>query len=399
MAETKPVPSNLVFALCFLAALTEGYDLQSAGLTAPKFAPLFHLDPAHLSWVFSANTFGLFLGAIIGGRLADSVGRRGVLIASMITFGVFSIATALVHDSNALIAMRFLTGLGLGGALPNIIALTAESGRPQDAAMRVTMLSAAMPFGGTIAGGLLVAMPNLDWSVIFWIGGAIPILVARVMMIALPESQSFQSHRAAGTRVKLWEALAGDGRLVTSILLWTSFFFTLLLLYLLLNWLPSLLVSKGFSKPEASMVSMAFTIGGGIGGVILGVVARMPMRWLLYVVTWLGMAAGMVWLALLGHDLLLGCTAGFIIGFFVIGGQFLLYGLSSHLYPSQMRGTGVGFAVGIGRLGSIAGPLFAGILLVAGRDAGTVMLAVVPMIFAALAAAVPLVIRRRQTLH
>lgn len=390
-ADAKPGSANLVFGLCFLAALAEGYDLQSAGLTAPKFAPVFHLDAASLSWVFSANTLGLFLGAIVGGRLADSIGRRGLLIASMITFGLFSIATALVTDSHGLIAMRFLTGLGLGGALPNIIALTAESSRPQDAAMRVTMLSAAMPFGGTVAGGLLVGIPALDWRVIFWVGGIAPILTAVLMLFVLPESEPFRQHQAAGTRTALTEALAGEGRLVTSLLLWVSFFFTLLLLYLLLNWLPSLLVGKGFSKPEASMVAMAFTIGGGIGGVILGILARMPKRVTLYCITWAGMAAGMTWLALLGHDIVLGCTAGFIIGFFVIGGQFLLYGLSSEVYPSPMRGTGVGFAVGIGRLGSIAGPLFAGVLLVAGRDAGTVMLAVVPMIFAALAAAVPLV--------
>lgn len=395
MSDRKP---GVTFALCFLAALAEGYDLQCAGLTAPKFAPVFHLDPAHLSWVFTANTIGLFLGAIAGGRIADGIGRRWLLTGSMAVFGLFSIASAMAPDSPALILMRFLTGLGLGGALPNIIALTAEASDPRTAATRVTMLSAAMPFGGGAAGGLLVAFPAIDWRVIFWVGGVAPLLTAAVMVFALPESPVFAVRRDP-EKVNILKALSEDSRALATVLLWVSFFCTLLVLYLLLNWLPSLLVGKGFAKTEAAMVAMIFTLGGGLGGLCLGPLARRSVRRWLFCLTWLGMAGGMVWLSLVGHDVMMASLAGLILGFFVIGGQFLLYGLSSELYPDRMRGTGVGFAVGVGRLGSVAGPLLAGGLLVAGKSSATVMQAVVPLILLALAAVLPLVWRDCRALH
>jgi len=385
----KPDKLSLVFPLGCLAALVEGYDLQSAGLTAPKFAPLFHLDPAHLSWVFTANTLGLFIGAIAGGRVADHIGRRVVLIASMLVFGVFSVATAVSPDSEALIAMRLLTGLGLGGALPNLIALTAESSPPNLAAMRVTLLSAAMPGGGGIASALLAFIPSLDWRVIFWIGGFAPIAIGAVMWALLPESPTF-THRPPSRRGHILAALTADGRTVTTLRLWAAFFLTLMVLYLLLNWLPVLLVSKGYSKPEAAMVALSFTAGGVLGSIGIGWLARRPKRWRVYLATWLGMALSMGGLGLIGHDLPLGLLAGFGVGIFVNGGQFLLYGLCAEPYPAALRGTGVGFAVGVGRFGSIAGPLLAGALLAAGKDAGTVLIGVVPLILLALVAVLPL---------
>ena len=386
MADRRARP-GLVFFLCFLAAIAEGYDLQSAGLTAPKFAPLFHLDPAILSWVFTANTLGLFLGAVAGGGLADRIGRRRVLIIAMLLFAVFSIVTALSPDTPELIGMRFLTGLGLGSALPNLIALTAETAPPGTASTRVTMLSAAMPLGGGVASLLLIVFPALDWRVIFWVGGLFPLLVGAAMLALLPESPVFRRDRP---RVSPAAALTGDGRTLTTVLLWLSFVFTLIVLYIQLNWLPSLLVAKGFSKVQAVMVALFFTIGGVCGGLLLGPLSRMKTRRALYVVTWAGMAAGMVGLGLVGHDITAACAAGAVIGFFVNGGQFMLYGLAPVLYPDAARATGVGFAVGVGRLGSVLGPLYAGAVFALGHSAGTAFLAVVPVIALGLAAALPL---------
>ena len=378
------------FVLCVLAALAEGYDLQSAGVAAPRFAPLFHLDPAHLTWVFGGNTFGLFVGAIAGGRLADQFGRRGVLIASLAAFGAFSIATAFAPDASLLIAMRFLTGLGLGGALPNIIALTAEAGQDAHAARRVTLVSSGMPFGGAVAGLVMATWPGIGWQAIFWIGGLLPLVLAVVMIKALPESQTFVRQDRIDARQALW----GEGRSLTTLLLWLAFFFTLLVLYLMLNWLPSLLVTRGFTRPQATLAALSFTLGGGIGGLIIGSMAGIRWRGWLCAVTWLGMAAGMAWLASVGHDVTQAYVAAFVAGLFVIGGQFLLYGLSAEPYPPELRATGVGFAVGVGRLGSIAGPLFAGVLLTSGGDPRTVLLGLVPMILVATFAAV-LVGRRK----
>jgi len=163
-----------------------------------------------------------------------------------------------------------------------------------------------------------------------------------------------------------------------------------MVLYLLLNWLPVLLVSKGYSKPEAAMVALSFTVGGVLGSLIIGRLARQARRWRVYLATWIGMALSMGGLGLIGHTLPLGLLAGFCVGVFVNGGQFLLYGLSAEPYPAALRGTGVGFAVGVGRFGSIAGPLFAGWLLTSGKDAGTVLIGVVPLILLALVAVLPL---------
>ena len=396
MTQVKRTPAGLVFALCFIAGLCEGFDLQSAGITAPKFAPVFHLLPTQLGWVFSASTLGLFIGALFGGRLADRVGRRGVLIASTIIFGLFSIGTALVSDTNSLLLMRFLTGLGLGGAMPNLIALTAEAGKPERAAMRVTMLSSAMPFGGFLVGGVMVAMPDITWQTVFWIGGIAPILVAVLMVFVLPESEAFRHNRATGVKVDILNVLVGEKRLPATLLMWTAAFFTSLALYLLINWLPSLLVSKGFLKTDASKIAMVLTLGGAASGFVFGALVRVRQRGWLYLFTWLGMAASVAWMARLDHNIALACSAGFGIGFFLSGGGFLLYALATELYPSAGRGTGLGFLVAISRLGAVAGPLLAGVLLTANRGAGTVMLSLVPLIGVALVAA--LLLARKTTM-
>ncbi len=387
MTGVRKTPTGLVFALCFVAGLCEGYDLQSAGITAPKFAPVFHLLPTQLGWVFSASTFGLFIGALIGGRLADRVGRRGVLIASMVTFGLFSIGTALVADTNNLLLMRFLTGLGLGGAMPNLIALTAEAGKPERAAVRVTMLSSAMPFGGFLVGGLMVARPDIAWQSVFWIGGIAPILVAALMLFTLPESAAFRSNRETGVTVNILDALTGENRLGATLLMWIAAFFTSLALYLLINWLPSLLIGKGFLKADASKIAMVLTLGGAASGFAFGALVRVRQRGWLYLFTWLGMAASVAWMARLDHNIALACAAGFGIGFFLSGGGFLLYALATELYPSAGRGTGIGFLVGVSRLGAAAGPLLAGVLLTADRGASEVMLSLLPLIAIALVAA------------
>lgn len=391
--DTKANRPGWVFFLCFLAGLCEGYDMLVAGITAPKFAPVFGLDPQNLGMVFSASTFGLFVGALAGGRLADYVGRRAVLIVSLIALGVFSIATTMVSDVNSLLLMRFLTGLGLGGTLPNILALTNETSPPARAAMRVTMLGSAMPFGGAIVGILMVAQPDIDWKIVFWIGGVAPLLVAAQMALTLPESPAFLRRKNAGNTDEPRPSVAlalGGNRLLPSALIWLSSFTTALSLYMLINWLPSLLGSKGFDKPEAGQIVMFMTFGGAASGFVFGLLARAKRKWPLYLGTWLGMIASVAGMAMASDDLRAGCAASFGIGFFLSGGQFLLYALSTELYPAHIRGTGVGFAVGIGRLGAVAGPLLAGALLMGQQKADTVILAVIPLIVIGLAAALPL---------
>jgi AAHS family 3-hydroxyphenylpropionic acid transporter len=380
----------LTFALCFAAALVEGFDLQSAGVAAPKFGPIFALTPAQLGWVFSSNTFGLFLGAAFGGWISDRVGRRAVLVTSMFLFGLFSIATALAPDAQMLIVMRFLTGLGLGGAMPNLIAMTAETGSATNRATKVTVITAGMPAGGSLASLLAwLGGAELDWRTIFWVGGLAPIVVGIAMLFLLKESQAFERvvrDAAVPVRRDTMAALFGGGRAVRTLLLWLGFFFTLVVLYLNLNWLPTLLVGKGFERPDATLGVLLFSFGGAVGAVVLGLL--MPrLGWKVIVtLSYAGMAASLFAMAGVERDIGVMLIAAFGIGFFVIGAQYLLYGLSPMLYGSAIRGTGVGWAVAIGRLGSVAGPAIAAAILSGGGDSSDVLMAMLPFIAVAFVA-------------
>ena len=389
-SATAPLKGRDVttFSLCFLAALVEGFDLQSAGVAAPKFGPAYGLDPAILGWVFSSNTFGLFLGAAIGGAISDRIGRRAVLIVSMFLFGIFSLGTAFAPSTDAFIAMRFLTGLGLGGALPNLVSITAETGSPDNRALKVTLISAGMPLGGALAGALALLGPTLDWKVIFWVGGVAPILVGMAMIFLLQESASFVGllSQQAERRPTMVRALFGNGRAAPTLLLWTGFFCTLMVLYLILNWLPSLLIGKGFERADATLGTLLFSIGGAAGSMVLGLLMKRLGWRIIVILSYAGMAASILVMASLERDIALMLGAAFVIGFFVIGAQFLLYGFAPTMYPSQVRGTGVGWGVAVGRLGSVAGPAIAAAVLEAGRSASDVMLAMLPAIVLAFVA-------------
>ena len=183
-AEPTAQASGWTLALCWLAGMTEGYDIQSMGVAAPGLAPALHLGREQLGPVFSASLFGLLIGALACGRLADQFGRKWVLIGSMAVFGVFSALTALAWDGNSLMIIRVLAGLGLGGAMPNVIALSAEAVADERRARMVTLVTVGYPVGGALSSVVAAA---LGWRDIFWIGGATPLLIAPLMITALPE--------------------------------------------------------------------------------------------------------------------------------------------------------------------------------------------------------------------
>ena len=365
---------------CALAALVEGYDLQSAGLAAPRMAPAFGLAPGELAWVFSSNTIGLLFGALIGGRLSDRIGRKALLIASLLTFGAFSIGTTLASGLYGLIGMRFLTGIGLGGAFPALIALVAETGRPDSQAGRVTMITAGMPLGGALA-GLLVLSTSRDWTFLFHVGGVAPILLAVAGAWLLPTAPrpTGGAHDDARDDIAgLAETLFGERRATATLALWTASFATLLILHLLLNWLPTLMLGRGLGRSQALGAALAFSVSGAGGALLLGHLARSGTRPWLLGATYGAMAVGLFALAAITGAAPMIAAAAFV-GFFVVGAQFLLYGLSATLYPAALRGSGVGAAVAFGRLGAIAGPLLAGFVLSLQAGASAVLLALLPL--------------------
>ncbi|HEY3813640.1 MAG TPA: MFS transporter [Caulobacteraceae bacterium] len=379
--ELGAMRARWTLALCGLAALAEGFDIQSMGVAAPGIGPALRITRDQLGPVFSASLLGLLIGAVLFGRLADRVGRKWVLIGSMAAFGVFSAATAFAWDLNSLLWIRVLAGLGLGGALPNLLALAAEAVTQNLRIRLVALAASAMPLGGALSSGVAAAM---GWRDIFLIGGVAPLLLAPVMMLWLPESLNFLAARTAHVSAKaaplnLLRTLFGPGRALTTLLLWSASFAVVLTLYLLLNWLPTLMGAKGVGKSEASIISVLFNLGGAVGVVLLGDLLSRKRKVLIVSVWFSALALSLVALAFASPDLAAAGGAGFAAGVFIVSGSIILYSLAPAFYPVIERGTGVGASVAAGRLGAIAGPLLAAALLGAGAGTTGVLLTLIPI--------------------
>ncbi|MBB5716265.1 MFS transporter [Sphingomonas aerophila] len=366
------------FAICFLAGMCEGYDMLVAGVAAPRFAPVLGLDSGQVGLVFAAAGVGLLLGATIGGRLADRHGRRAVLVASLVALGVFSIASAFAHGLGFLLGVRFLAGLGLGGALPNLLAIVNETSPATKTTTRVTMLGSAMPLGGALLGVGTVVVPELSWQAMFWIGGLLPLAAAAACQAILPRFTA--PGRADGTPGSLRLALVGDGRGSSTALLWTTTLCVAMSVALMVNWLPSLMAARSFNAAATGRIVMLLTLGGAASGFAFGALTERLHARVVHGLAWSGMVASILLILAADHSERAAAAAALGLGFFLSGGQFLLYGLATDLYPQAVRGTGTGFAVGAGRFGAILGPLLAGLLLARSGDADDAFLALIPLI-------------------
>ncbi|HDR8981308.1 TPA: 3-(3-hydroxy-phenyl)propionate transporter MhpT [Burkholderia vietnamiensis] len=373
----------ITIGLCLAVALLEGLDLQSTGIAAPRMAREFHLAVAQLGWAFGIGALGLLPGAALGGRLADRIGRKRVLMMSVALFGIFSIATTQVWDLQSLLVARFLTGLGLGAAMPNLIALCAEAAPPRQRSTAVGAMYCGMPFGAALAAVIGIVSPGAEgWRQIFYVGGIGPLLTLPLLALCLKESTQFAAASQGASRASkdgIVRALFSDGRAGTTIALWISYLGTLIVLYFLMNWLPSMVLSRGLTPVQASIVQMMFNIGGGIGAIVIAALSdRIGKRPVV-----VGMYAGIA-LALLA---LAGATGsvsmawgGLLAGLFLVGTQSVLYALAGATYPTRVRGTGVGAAVAVGRMGSMIGPLIAGQLLALGQSASLLVISSIPLI-------------------
>ena len=388
MTETAGAPSVsktsvLTMALCFMVAVFEGFDLQAAGVAAPKLGPAFHMEPEQLGLFFSMSTVGLLIGAGIGGRLSDRFGRKAVLIASIAIFGLMSIGNALAPSISALMLFRFLTGVGLGGALPNLLALVSESASPKVKNTMLGLLYAGMPTGGSLVSLMSLVGAVDNWQLVFAIGGIAPLVTVPLMVLFLKESAQLKAAKAvkASTdRQGFVFALFQEGRMARTLILWTAFFLSLLTMYILLNWLPTLLVGRGLSRPEASLVQMSFNVFGAVASLMTGVLMdRMRLRTVV-LISFVTAALGLVLLALAPAVIGISLIVGGVVGWTMSMTQALLYALAPANYPTAVRGTGVGSAVAAGRIGSAVGPLLAGALLAGGAAPETVLLVLIPLI-------------------
>jgi MFS transporter, AAHS family, 4-hydroxybenzoate transporter len=377
---------------CAAVLFLDGFDTQAIGYVAPALAKEWGLTKAALGPVFSAGLFGLMIGALLFGPLADRIGRKKIIIFSTLAFGIGTLATAFIQDVNSLLAIRFLTGLGLGGAMPNAIAMTSEfNPRRRRATMVMIMFggfSVGAALGGFLAAGLI---PQFGWRSVFVVGGLVPLLLVPVLVLRLPESVRFlvltgrapqqvaqllgwispKASFTAATRFVVHEPeLAGipvlhlfrGGRTLVTLLLWVVFFMSLLDLYFLSNWLPTVLNDLCASVSVAAVIGSMLQVGGIVGTFALGsIIDRFSFRALALVYFVAVFAVGAI--GHLGHSAVLVTLAIFVAGFCIVGGQIAANALAAAFYPTAVRATGVGWALGIGRVGSIVGPLVGGLLL------------------------------------
>jgi MFS transporter, AAHS family, 3-hydroxyphenylpropionic acid transporter len=391
--------SNMTLALCAAAALFEGFDNQSMGVAAPRLAQEFALTAGEKGLVFSAAAIGLAIGAAFGGRMADLLGRKRTLVASLLLFGMFSLLTAHATSATTFFLARLLTGLGLGGAMPNFIAMSSEAAQPARRLSAVTMVTAAMPLGGSIAA--LIALGDRfgwDWRSIFYVGGIGPIVVALLMIRWLPETHRPAAPDSSGAHDRIdgvWSTLFGSRRAPTTLLLWGGFFFTQLLLLLMLNWLPSLMIGLGLTTTQASWTSVCFNLSGSIGAVLLARLHAGAHRRMWVILTYSGIALALAILPAVGSTFALTAVACAFAGVFIIGAQLILFALAPLYYERPVRSTGVGASVAVGRIGSIVGPLFASALLVGGGSSASVLVGILPFVLISGTAAFALTWRKQ----
>lgn len=390
-----------VMLICWLIAVLDGVDVQSMAFVAPVISRTWHVAHEQMGQILTAGLVGLMLGSMSAGRLGDRIGRRPVLLGSVVIVGLGSLITALSETALHLIVTRCLTGIGLGGAVVSAATLTAEYAPRRSRAFWVTAMFVGFPLGGSIGG--LAAAPLISafgWQGVFVAGGVAPLLLIAFVWRRLPESLQFRvsagqdpRHTGAilsridtryayqpGDRFSLGETaverasvreLFAGRRLPGTLLIWLVCFLNLLVLYLLMNWLPSMLHQSGLAPGRANLGAVIFNIGGITGALALafavdrlGALRVLPLGYAAtaLVVTLVARAEDPVSVFLL--------TA--LAGAGIAGSQFCFNALIADYYPAAVRTTGLGWALGIGRVGSIMGPLLGGLVLAGGASMASI---------------------------
>jgi len=376
--------SATTLAFCFLTSMLEGFDLSSMGLAALKLVPELRLSPQHLGLVLSGVSLGMLVGALLGGRLADTLGRKTTLVIAVAVIGTFQLATAFAPGYMALIGVRICCGIGIGAAISTVIALASEAAGETGSVFNVAFVMTGLPAGALVASIISIAIGEQGgWRTNFYIGGLAPLVLAPIMAFALPESREFLKVRTAEPGLRNPEGiratLFGRGRTLTTLWLWISYFTTSVILYVLVNWTPTLIALKGFSKTDAASVGVPIGIGGMIGPILIGRLMQQQQRPGLLLLCYAGIAVGLIGLAEVGHGLTMALIAIAVPATLVQAASFTLAGLAPQYYPAQCRGTGTGAAVGAARLGAICGPATTGFLLGAGLSPVQVLWSLVPV--------------------
>jgi AAHS family 4-hydroxybenzoate transporter-like MFS transporter len=397
----------------------DGYDITAISFAAPELVKAWGIaDYSAFGPVFGASLVGMLVGAPTFGYFGDRYGRKAAIVTSCIIIGVFTLAMTLATSLSHLIIMRFIAGIGMGGLLPNASALNAEYAPRRYRATMIIMMYIGTALGGAVPGPIAAALvPLYGWQILFLIGGVLPLLGAILACLQLPESvkylvlkggrddevarlvnsisprervssaHSFVVGTASDATVVTPRLLFKDGLRIATPLLWLLFFANLMGYFFLLNWTPLLLVGANVPIAKAALALSIFQIGGIFGGLC---VMRPMDRWgvrpiiVLFIVA-VPIIGSIGFVGSMGSEALL-LAIIFLGGFCTLAIQLGLNAMSAMIYPTAVRASGAGWALGVGRIGSVAGPLVGGWLIAANLPVQTLYLfASAPFLVGALA--------------
>ena len=386
-----------ILVLCLLVSMLDGFDTQSIAFVAASITEAWHLTPSQFGSIFSATLLGTALGAALLGHLADRFGRRLLLVIAVTLFGSMTLACSFSHSFYSLLTFRLLAGIGLGGAIPNFIAYASEYSPRRVRSTVVVVTLWGFPIGAILGGSISTAViRHFGWSAVFLIGGVLPLILAPVLFVSLPESIRFLTLRQASTgavarilkridptveydaRTEFFLAEAPvnasrisavlNGRLAAgTALLGGALCMSLLLAYLLVNWIPLLFRQLGLPLADAVFGTVLLNFSGIAGSYLLA--HRLDLGRHALIVMMVGYLVAALAVASIGA---FGTTRGLMmagtacVGFFLIGTQLSLTAYTANFYPTAVRATGVGLTQAMGRFGSLLGPLLAGWLLSSG---------------------------------
>lgn len=371
----------LIIFLCFWVAFFEGFDLQAPGIAAKGIATSFGLDQVQMGYVFSLGVFGMLFGAFFGGRIADYLGQKKVLMLSVAIFGIFMSLTAIAPTIEVLYAARFFTGLGLGAAMPTMISVVGDEATEANRGKLNSLMYCGLPVGAICVAGLAMLRPDIQWQTLFLIGGLTPLVLIPLMAIILKDrSKAVKAVQVSNEIVpKMTEVLFKNKQYKNTVPLWIAFFFTLMINYILISWLPNLLMEQGLQKQQAFMVMLVFQVGAVIGTLGLGYLLDRLKLWQMAAIIYSSLFVALALLFTTTSIPLL-ILAGVMGGMFSTGGQSILYGISPIFYSGAGKVTGVGSAISLGRLGAMTGPLLTGKILALGLGTTGILMASLPAV-------------------
>lgn len=382
MAQTNTgkMQKFLIVFLCFWVAFFEGFDLQAPGIAAKGIAATFGLDQVQMGYVFSLGVFGMLFGAFFGGRFADYLGQKKVLMLSIAIFGVFFSITAIAPNIEVLYLARFFTGLGLGAAMPTMISVVGDEATEANRGKLNSLMYCGLPVGAIFVAGLAIYFKDIPWQTLFLIGGITPLVLIPFMAFILkdkPKQTALVENADLAPVPAMTEVLFQQQKFKQTLPLWVSFFFTLMVNYILISWLPNLLMEQGLEKQQAFLVMLVFQVGAVIGTLCFGYLLDRLKLWQMAVIIYSGLFIA-IFLLFTSKVITVLIVAGVLGGIFSTGGQSILYGISPIFYSGAGKVTGVGSAISLGRLGAMTGPLLTGKILALGLGTTGILVASAP---------------------